>query len=124
MDSKEIAFVTAARKATLAALRDARPVVQEPIVHIEITAPDTTVGDITGDLSSKRGVVTGTANGVAGTMIVRGQVPLAEVTGYQPRLNALTGGQGRYSVMLAHYDAVPPSVQTALVAAYKVQDEE
>ena len=124
VDSKEIAFVTAARKATLAALRDARPVVQEPIVHIEITAPDTTVGDITGDLSSKRGVVTGTANGVAGTMIVRGQVPLAEVTGYQPRLNALTGGQGRYSVMLAHYDAVPPSVQTALVAAYKVQDEE
>ncbi len=124
VDSKEIAFVTAARKATLAALREARPVVQEPIVHIEITAPDTTVGDITGDLSSKRGVVTGTANGVAGTMIVRGQVPLAEVTGYQPRLNALTGGQGRYSVMLAHYDAVPPSVQTALVAAYKVQDEE
>jgi elongation factor G len=93
-------------------------------VDIEITAPDNTVGDITGDLSSKRGVVTGTANGVAGTMIVRGQVPLAEVTGYQPRLNALTGGQGRYSVMLSHYDAVPPSVQTALVAAYKVQDEE
>ncbi len=124
VDSKEIAFVTAARKATLAALREARPVVQEPIVHIEITAPDTAVGDITGDLSSKRGVVTGTANGVAGTMIVRGQVPLAEVSGYQPRLNALTGGQGRYSVMLSHYDAVPPSVQTSLVAAYAVQDEE
>ena len=124
VDSKEIAFVTAARKATLAALREARPVVQEPIVHIEITAPDNTVGDITGDLSSKRGVVTGTANGLAGTMVVRGQVPLAEVTGYQPRLNALTGGQGRYSVMLSHYDAVPPSVQATLVAAYKVQDED
>ncbi len=124
VDSKEIAFVTAARKATLAALREARPVVQEPVVHIEIIAPDTSVGDITGDLSSKRGVVTGTANGAAGTMIVRGQVPLAEVTGYQPRLNALTGGQGRYSVVLSHYEAVPPSVQTALVAAYKVQDDE
>ncbi|MBA4178024.1 MAG: elongation factor G [Leptothrix sp. (in: Bacteria)] len=124
VDSKEIAFVTAARKATLVALREARPVVLEPIVDIEITAPDNTVGDLTGDLSSKRGVVTGTANGVAGTMIVRGQVPLAEVTGYQPRLNALTGGQGRYNVLLSHYAAVPPNVQTQLVAEYRVQDEE
>ena len=124
VDSKEIAFVTAARKATLAGLREARPVVQEPVVDIEITAPDNAVGDITGDLSSKRGVVTGTANGALGTMVIRGQVPLAEVTGYQPRLNALTGGQGRYTVTLSHYEAVPPAVQQQLVAAYKVHDEE
>jgi elongation factor G len=123
VDSKEIAFVTAARKATLAALREARPVVLEPIVHIEITTPEGALGDITGDLSSKRGLVSGTANGVPGTMLVRGQAPLSELVGYQSRLNALTGGQGRYVIDLSHYEAVPPSVQAQLTAAYRVHDE-
>ena len=124
VDSKEIAFVTAARKATLSALREARPVVLEPVVHIEVTAPDGAVGDITGDLASRRGVVTGTTNGLPGTMLVRGQVPLAEISGYQLRLNALTGGQGRYTVALSHHEAVPPSVQAALVAAWRGHDDE
>jgi elongation factor G len=119
VDSKEIAFVTAARKATLAALREARPVVLEPIVHIEVSAPDSTVGDITGDLAARRGVVTGTTAGLPGWMQVRGQVPLAEVAAYQPRLNALTGGQGRYTVALSHHAPVPPAVQATLVAAWR-----
>ncbi len=123
VDSKEIAFVTAARKATLAALREARPVVLEPIVHVEISAPDSALGDITGDLSSRRGVVSGTTNGVPGTMVVRGQAPMSELAGYQSRLNALTGGQGRYTIELSHYEAVPPSVQAQLTAAYRVHDE-
>ncbi|HLL12598.1 MAG TPA: elongation factor G, partial [Rubrivivax sp.] len=63
VDSKEIAFVTAGRKAFMAAIREARPTVLEPIVHIEITTPDSALGDITGDLSAKRGVVNGTTNG-------------------------------------------------------------
>ena len=124
VDSKEIAFVTAARKATLAALREARPVVLEPIVHIEITAPDGVLGDITGDLSSKRGVVSGTNNGMPGMMIVRGQAPLGELAGYQSRLNALTGGQGRYTIELSHYEAVPPNLQTQLVSQHHVKDED
>lgn len=124
VDSKEIAFVTAARKATLVALREARPVVLEPIVHIEVTAPDGAVGDITGDLASRRGAVTGTSNGLPGFMLVRGQVPLAEVSAYQPRLNALTGGQGRYTINLSHHEPVPPSVQAALVAAWRGPDED
>ncbi len=123
VDSKDIAFVTAARKATLVALREARPVVLEPIVHIEITAPERAVGDVTGDLSAKRGAVTGTAAGLAGSLVVQGRVPLAEVVAYQPRLNALTGGQGRFTVALSHYEAVPPAVQQQLVAAYGVHDE-
>ena len=123
VDSKDIAFATAARKATWAALREAQPVVLEPIVHIEITAPEHAVGDVTGDLSAKRGAVTGTAGAMPGSLVVLGQVPLAEVVAYQPRLNALTGGQGRYTVALSHYAAVPPSVQSQLVAAYRVQDE-
>ncbi len=124
VDSKEIAFVTAGRKAFMAALREARPIVLEPIVHIEIAAPDAVMGDITGDLASRRGLVNGTHNGAPGTMVVKGQAPLSELSGYQSRLNALTSGQGRYSIELSHYEAVPPNVQTQLTSAFKVRDEE
>ena len=124
VDSKEIAFVTAGRKAFIAAIREARPIVLEPIVHIEITAPDAAMGDITGDLSAKRGQVNGTHNGAAGTMVVRGQVPMSELAGYQSRLNAMTSGQGRYTIALSHYEAVPPSTQQQLIAAHKVHDED
>jgi elongation factor G len=124
VDSKEIAFVTAGKKAFMAAIREARPIVLEPIVHIEITAPDSAMGDIAGDLSAKRGVVNGTANGAPGTMIVRGLAPLSELSGYQLRLNALTSGQGRYTVDLSHYDAVPPTVQQQLVSQFQVRDED
>jgi elongation factor G len=124
VDSKDIAFATAGRKAFLAALREARPSVLEPIVHIEITAADANLGDITGDLSARRGVVTGTHNGAAGLMVVRGQAPLAELAGYQSRLNAMTAGQGRYSIELSHYEAVPPTVQRQLTEQYEVKDDE
>ena len=119
VDSKDIAFATAGRKAFLAALREARPIVLEPIVHIDITAPDLAMGDITGDLASRRGLVTGTANGAPGHMVVRGQAPLSELSGYQLRLNALTAGQGRYTLELSHHEAVPPHVQTQLMAQFK-----
>jgi elongation factor G len=124
VDSKEIAFVTAGRKAFVEAIRAARPIVLEPIVHIEISAPEHAMGDITGDLSSKRGQVNGTHNGAASTMVVRGQVPMSELSGYQSRLNAMTSGQGRYSIALSHYEAVPPAVQQQLVASHKVHDDE
>jgi elongation factor G len=124
VDSKEIAFVTAGRKAFLAALREARPIVLEPIVHIEITAPDGAMGDITGDLSARRGLVTGTANGAPGTVVIRGQAPLSELANYQLRLNALTAGQGRYTVELSHHEAVPPTVQNQLTAQFKAHDED
>jgi elongation factor G len=124
VDSKEIAFVTAGRKAFMAAIREARPIVLEPVVHIEITAPDHAMGDITGDLSAKRGLVNGTANGASGAMVVRGQVPMSELTSYQSRLNAMTAGQGRYTIELSHYEAVPPQAQQQLVAAHKVRDDD
>ncbi|MBU6258570.1 MAG: elongation factor G [Burkholderiales bacterium] len=128
VDSKEIAFVTAGRKAFLAALREARPIVLEPIVNIEVTAPEPALGDITGDLSSKRGSVTGTANGAVqageGTTIVRGQVPVSELSGYQSRLNAMTSGQGRYTIELSHYEPVPPNMQAQLVSQFQVRDED
>ncbi len=124
VDSKEIAFVTAGRKAFLAAIREARPIVLEPIVHIEIGAPEHAMGDITGDLSAKRGLVSGTTNGAAGTMIVRGQVPMSELSGYQSRLNAMTSGQGRYTIELSHYEAVPPAVQQQLTGQHRARDDD
>ncbi len=124
VDSKEIAFATAGRKAFMAAIREARPSVLEPIVAIEIAAPDHSMGDITGDLSAKRGLVTGTSNGAAGTVLIRGQVPMSELSGYQSRLNAMTAGQGRYTIELSHYEAVPPTVQQQLISAFKVRDDD
>jgi elongation factor G len=124
VDSKEIAFITAGRKAFMAAVRAARPIIVEPIVDVEISAPDAAMGDITGDLSSRRGQVSGTHNGAPGTMIIRGQAPLAELAGYQSRLNAMTAGQGRYTLALSHYEAVPPTVQQQLMSQYQVRDED
>jgi elongation factor G len=124
VDSKEIAFVTAGKKAFMAAVREARPIVLEPFVQVEVSVPDGTLGDITGDLSSRRGIVSGTANGRNGDMLVRGQAPLSELLDYQNRLNAMTAGQGRYTIALSHYEPVPPTIQHQLVSAFKPQEEE
>jgi elongation factor G len=124
VDSKDIAFATAGRKAFIDAVLKAQPIVLEPIVKVEITAPETSMGDITGDLSAKRGQVNGTHAMQAGSMMVNGQVPLSELNGYQARLNGMTGGQGRYTLELSHYEAVPPSVQQQLMGQFKVKDED
>ena len=124
VDSKEIAFVTAGKKAFRAAIRDARPVVLEPIARMQITAPESAMGAIAGDLSSRRGMVNGTDSGKLGTLTVNGQAPLAELTDYQNRLNAMTAGQGSYALALSHYEVVPPQVQQQLTSQYKVQEEE
>jgi elongation factor G len=124
VDSKEIAFATAGRKAFLAAVREARPIVLEPIVNVEITAPDVAMGDITGDLSAKRGQVSGSANGAMGAMIIQAMAPLSELAGYQSRLNAMTAGQGRYTIALSHYEPVPVPVQQQLMGQFKVKDED
>jgi elongation factor G len=124
VDSKEIAFVTAGRKAFMQAIREARPIVLEPIVRVEIRAPDSAMGDITGDLSGRRGLVSGTANGANGSVVIRGQAPLSELSGYQNRLNAMTAGQGSYAIELSHYEPVPPGVQQQLVGQFQVKDED
>jgi elongation factor G len=93
VDGKDIAFVTAGRKATVAAIRAANPIVLEPIVSIEIVAPESAIGDLTGDLSSRRGHITGTNPRPGNTAAITGEVPLAEITDYASRLKSLTGGQ-------------------------------
>ena len=124
VDSKDIAFVTAGRKAFIDAVKKAQPIVLEPIVKVHITAPEASMGDITGDLSAKRGQVNGTQALQAGSITVNGLVPLSELSGYQARLNGMTGGQGRYMLEASHYEAVPPSVQALLTSQYKVKDDD
>ena len=114
VDSKDIAFATAARKATWVAIMEARPIVLEPIVDVEIVAPASAMGDITGDLASRRGQVSGTEAQLGGAMIVRGQAPAAELIAYATRLNAMTSGEGHYTVAFSHYEPAPMSVQNAL----------
>ena len=124
VDSKDIAFATAGRKAFIDAVLKARPIVLEPIVKVEITAPESSMGDITGDLSAKRGQVNGTQSLQVGTVTVMGQVPQSELSGYQARLNGMTGGQGRYMIELSHYEAVPPAVQQQLMGQFKMGVED
>jgi elongation factor G len=123
VDSKEIAFVTAGRKAVIDAVLKASPIMLEPIVNIEITAPDRFVGDLTSDLSSKRGQVTGTDSTGGDLMSVKGTVPLSEVADYQARLRSVTGGQGAYTIEFSHYAPVPPHMQQHLQSSYKLADE-
>ncbi len=119
VDSKEIAFVSAGKKAFLDAIEKARPIILEPIVNMQITIPDQYVGDITGDLSSRRGQITGTESARGNVSIIEGRVPLSEVGDYQSKLKSITGGAGSYAVELSHYEPVPPHAQQQLVAQYK-----
>jgi elongation factor G len=119
VDSKEIAFITAGRKAFLEAISKARPVVLEPIVSVEIVCPDVNTGDITGDLSSRRGQVTGTSGMGAGALAVSGLAPLVELDGYAARLKSVTGGHGAFSMELSHYEPAPPTLQQQLVAEFE-----
>ena len=124
VDSKEIAFVTAGRKAVIDAILKASPIMLEPIVNIEITAPDRFVGDLTADLSSKRGQITGTDSTGGELMAIAGQVPLSEVTEYQSRIRSMTGGQGSYTIEFSHYAPVPPQTQQQLASQFKLAREE
>ena len=124
VDSKEVAFIAAGHKAVVAAVREARPVVLEPIVQVEISAPEHATGDITGDLASRRGQVLGTRSAMPGQIGVEGLAPLAELSAYQNRLNAMTSGQGRYTMVLSHYEAVPPNTQSQLAAGWHLKEEE
>jgi elongation factor G len=124
VDSKEVAFVSAGKRAFMDAITKARPLVLEPIVNLDVTLPDAHMGDVTGGLSSKRGRINGTDSVRGGEIVVKAQVPLAEIGDYSNELKALTGGRGRYAIEFSHYEAVPPGVQKQLVEAFRPRVEE
>jgi elongation factor G len=124
VDSKEIAFKTAGKFAFKDAYLKARPALLEPIVHVEVTVPQATVGSITGDLAAKRGRIQSTEILPGGMAQVSAQVPLSEVMRYQTQLKSVTGGQGSFVMELSHYDPVPPQIQQQIANQYKPHAEE
>jgi elongation factor G len=124
VDSKEIAFVTAGRKALLGAVQKAGGIVLEPVVKIRITAPNNNMGDLAGDLSSRRGRVLGTDADSGGHIVIEGEVPQAELENYESRLKSITGGEGHYQIEFSHYARVPGNVQKELAANFTVEDVE
>jgi elongation factor G len=119
VDSKEVAFVAAGKKAFLDAIAKAKPIVLEPIVSVEVICPEANTGDIAGDLSSRRGQITGTQALQPGVIAVHGLAPLVELEGYSARLKSVTGGHGSWSMQLSRYDPAPPNLQAQLAAEYK-----
>ncbi|QND81792.1 elongation factor G [Pseudoxanthomonas mexicana] len=123
VDSKEVAFVAAGKKAFLDAIAKARPQVLEPVVDLEVAVPEAQVGDITGNLAGKRARINGTDT-VRGEILVKAQVPLAELEGYAAELKSMTAGRGRYSLDFSHYEPVPTAVQQKLMEAYRPRHDE
>nr|VFJ48523.1 MAG: translation elongation factor 2 (EF-2/EF-G) [Candidatus Kentron sp. DK] len=124
VDSKEIAFIAAGKKAFLDAVMKAKPIVLEPVVNIDVTVPQDNMGDIAGGLSGKRGRISGTTSLSGGMVIVSGQAPLSELEMYQSELKSVTGGAGSYTIALSHYDPVPAQIQQQLMAEFKPGQEE
>jgi elongation factor G len=118
VDSKEVAFISAGKRAFMDAIAKARPIVLEPIVRLDITAPEPKMGDIAGDISAKRGQINGTDTVGPGTVAIKAQVPLSELSNYQARLKSVTAGQGSFSIELSHYEPVPPNVQKDLATLH------
>jgi elongation factor G len=124
VDSKEVAFVAAGKKAFMDAINKAKPIILEPFVELKITAPGDTMGDITGDISGKRGRINGTESKTNGEVEISGSAPLAELNGYQSKLKSITGGQGSYTMSFSHYEPVPPKTQNELKAAFKPGEDD
>ena len=117
VDSKEVAFVAAGRKAFTEAAKKASPLILEPIVALEVTTPSGHIGDVSGDIASHRGRLSGTATTSRETALLCGEIPLAELSTYPSRLKSLTEGQGTFSATLSHYAPVPAKVQQTIISA-------
>ncbi|MFA5422844.1 MAG: elongation factor G [Phycisphaerae bacterium] len=124
VDSKEVAFRAAGKGAFIDAIQKAKPVLLEPIVNLEVTVPAENMGDITGDLASRRGRVSGQEMLAGNMLVVKAQVPLSEVTQYNSQLKSVTGGRGSYSMSLSHYEPVPPNIQAQVIAAHQKEKQQ
>jgi elongation factor G len=124
VDSKEIAFVSAGRKAFLDALSRARPLILEPMVVIAVTVADSQIGDLTSELSGRRAQVRGTEILSMGRGRVTAQIPLSEMEGFPTRLKSLTAGEGSYTLEFSHHEPAPPALQKRLAAEHRPEAEE
>jgi elongation factor G len=118
VDSSELAFKLAARKAFRNAMVTAKPVLLEPIMNVEVQAPVEFAGDLMGDLNGRRGRISG-MDTQGGTQIIKALVPMAEMLSYQSDLTSMTQGRASFSMEFDHYDYVPQLQQDKIVAAAK-----
>ncbi len=114
VDSSEMAFKIAGSLAFKKAVADAKPVLLEPILNVEITTPEEFMGDIMGDLNSRRGRVLG-MDAAGKYQVIKANVPMAEFLTYAPDLTSMTGGRGVYSMSFSHYDEVPAQIAEKLL---------
>jgi elongation factor G len=120
VDSDDLSFQLAGRKAFRAAMEKVKPVLLEPIMNVEITAPQEVSGDILGDINSRRGRVQG-MDTKGNQSVVKAQVPLSEMLSYQSTLNSITGARGSYTMELDHYDEVPAQIAQKII--HQAQEE-
>ena len=127
VDSSEMAFKIAGSLAFKKAMEQANPVLLEPIMNVEIYAPEAYAGDLMGDLNSRRGRVQG-MDSKPGMQVIRAQVPMAEMLSYAPTLTSMTQGRGDYTMEFSHYEVVPTMIAEKIItqakAAKKGEEEE
>lgn len=115
VDSSEMAFKIAGSMATKAAMKQASPVVKEPIMAVEVITPDNFLGDVMSDISARRGSILGIEPGFSGTQVIRAEVPLAEMFGYATVLRSITQGRASYSMEPARYERLPDALADEIV---------
>lgn len=122
VDSSDMAFKIAGSLAFKKAMAEAGPTILEPIMEVEISAPEQYMGDLMGDLNSRRGRVQG-MNAVGSAQVIKAQVPLGEMLTYSSSLNSITGGRGEYHMTMSHYEEVPAHQQQKIIEAYQKAKE-
>jgi elongation factor G len=122
VDSKEIAFKIAGRGAFNEAFEKARPVLLEPIAKVSIFVPERCFGDVTGDLTSRRGRILG-MDSVGGLQVVNANVPMSEIQRYSTELRSTTQGEGFYEMEFSHYDVVPGNLAQVIIERAKIERE-
>ncbi len=123
VDSKEIAFITAGRKAFIKAVKNAGPILLEPFVDVEVTVPEQFLGDITSDIIARRGRVSDTVM-LDDTCMIKAAAPLSELQTYATHLKSMAGGAGSFTFEYSHDEPTPPQVQEEVVAAYRPHESD
>lgn len=124
VDSNETAFKIAASRVFAEVFKQARPSLLEPVVNLHITVPADSVGDVSSDLSGRRGQMVGMESAGGGMTTVEAKAPLGEVSTYARTLSSMTGGQGSYTMEFSHYDVVPGNVQQDIISKAQLKEDE
>jgi len=124
VDSSEMAFKTAASIGFKSAFENARPVLLEPVFAVQITVPEAFMGDVMGDINSRRGRLQGMDSPAPGVQVIKAHVPLAELYKYVNTLRSMTQGRGNFEMVFSHYEEVPEEIASKIIEAYRKEREE